>query len=127
MSSQPLRILVVDDHDDNLMLLQFLLETEGYLVETANNGRLAIGKIYTAMPDLVLLDLMMPEMNGYDVTRAIRQDPNLHNLPIILTTADAQIDREHSLKVGANDVLPKPIDFNMLLTILSNWHRTSVA
>ncbi|MBL1173569.1 response regulator [Pantanalinema sp. GBBB05] len=127
MSSPSLRILVVDDNADNLTLLQFFLETEGYQVETANSGKLAISKIQTTRPDLVLLDVMMPGMNGYEVTQVIRQDLQLRDLPIVLITADARISKEQTLNVGANDVLSKPIDFNTLLTLLNSWHRISVA
>lgn len=127
MSSPSLRILVVDDNADNLTLLQFFLETEGYQVETANSGKLAISKIQATRPDLVLLDVMMPGMNGYEVTQVIRQDLQLRDLPIVLITADARISKEQTLKVGANNVLSKPIDFNTLLTLLNSWHRISVA
>ncbi|MGI0485224.1 response regulator [Pantanalinema rosaneae CENA516] len=121
MFSQPFQILVVDDNEDNLELLQFFLEAEGYCVDTAISGKLALHKIRTTPPDLVLLDVMMPEMNGYKVTQAIRQEAKLADLAIVLITADAQISREQSLQVGANDVLSKPIDFTSLLTLLNQW------
>ncbi|HEY9615406.1 MAG TPA: response regulator [Microcoleaceae cyanobacterium] len=127
MPSQPPRILVVDDNDDNLMLLQFFLEAEGYLVETVNSGKLVLSKIRATSPDLVLLDVMMPEVNGYEVTKAIRQEAKLQSLPIVLITADTRINREQSLKVGANDVLPKPVDFNLLLAILHQWCNSRAA
>lgn len=127
MSAQPFRILVVDDNEDNLALLQFFLEAEGYCVETANSGVSALSKIHTTLPDLVLLDVMMPGMNGYEVTQSIRQEAKFRQLAIVLITADARINQEQSLKVGANDVLSKPIDFSSLLTLLQQWCSAKVA
>ena len=81
------RILVVDDLADNLFLLQTLLESEGYVVETALNGKAALDKIEQIPPNLVLLDIMMPGLNGYEVTRQVRQDERFSALPIVLITA----------------------------------------
>ncbi len=71
------RILVVDDLPDNYFLLQTVLESEGYEVEVADNGRVALESIASHPPDLVLLDVMMPEMNGFEVTRRLRQNLNV--------------------------------------------------
>lgn len=112
----PHRILVVDDLEDNLFLVQTLLETEGYEVETADNGRSALAIIEAAPPDLVLLDVMMPGMNGYEVTRRIRQNQQLPFIPIMLITAYDQVDAIEGFTNGANDFIRKPIDFDELLT-----------
>jgi CheY-like chemotaxis protein len=114
-SSQLCRILLVDDLADNLFLMQTLLETEGYDVDVANNGRLALTKIEASPPDLVLLDVMMPEINGYEVTRCIRQNDTLPFIPILLITAYDETGLIQGLDVGANDFIRKPINFDELL------------
>ncbi|MGB5973334.1 MAG: response regulator, partial [Nodosilinea sp.] len=75
------RILIVDDIDDNVFLLQTILETEGYAVDTAGSGGTALAKVENSPPDLILMDVMMPDMNGYEVSRQIRQNPNLPLMP----------------------------------------------
>lgn len=108
-------ILVVDDLFDNILLLQTLLEAEGYEVETADSGRLALAKIEANPPDLVLLDIMMPDMNGYEVTRRIRENATLPLFPILLISAHEQDNAVQGLDLGANDFIRKPIDFDELL------------
>jgi CheY-like chemotaxis protein len=115
-SSPRFRILVVDDLSDNLFLLQTILEAEGYEVETADNGRSALAKIEASPPDLILMDVMMPEMNGYEVTRQIRQNQSIPFMPILLVTAYDQVNDVQGLALGANDFIRKPIEFNKLLT-----------
>jgi CheY-like chemotaxis protein len=108
-------ILVVDDSRDNCFLLQVLLETEGYQVETASSGFVALDKIKATPPDLVLLDVMMPHMNGFEVTRQIRQTPALAHIPILLVTAYDQQNAVEGLLIGANGLVRKPIEFDELL------------
>ncbi|HEY9640056.1 MAG TPA: response regulator [Coleofasciculaceae cyanobacterium] len=111
-------ILVVDDIEDNVFLLQTLLETEGYVVDTANSGWDALRKIKTVRPDIVLLDVMMPGMTGYEVTQRIREHPSLSDIPIILITAYSEISTHEGLAMGANDLIQKPIDLDRLLESL---------
>lgn len=110
------RILVVDDIPDNSFLLQTILESEGYQVEVAENGRAALEKVVAAPPDLVLLDVMMPGMNGFEVTRCIRQNPSLPFIPILLVTGYDQFSPADGFEVGADDFIRKPIDFERLLS-----------
>jgi CheY-like chemotaxis protein len=114
--SQSYRILAVDDVDDNLLLLQTLLESEGYTVDVANSGRMALEKIQTTPPDLVLLDVMMPDMNGYEVTQHIRENQRCGDLPILLISAHDEVRLEQGVAAGANDFIRKPLDFNRLLS-----------
>lgn len=114
--SPPFRILVVDDLDDNLFLLQTILEAEGYAVDTADNGRSALAQVETSPPDLILLDVMMPDMNGYEVTRQIRQNSSIPFMPILLVTAHEDANAVQGLALGANDFIRKPIEFDSLLT-----------
>jgi CheY-like chemotaxis protein len=115
MNSTIDRILVVDDIADNLLLLQTILESEGYQVELANSGQAALNKIKTAPPDLVLLDVMMPEMNGFEVTQQVRQDPSLPFIPILLVTGYTEPTPAEGYDVGADGFIRKPIDFDELL------------
>jgi CheY-like chemotaxis protein len=110
------RILVVDDIDDNLFLMQTVLETAGYEVDTAESGELALAKVGDSPPDLILMDVMMPVMNGYEVTRQIRQNPKLPFMPILMVTAYDAINTSRSLALGVNNFVRKPIEFEQLLT-----------
>lgn len=113
-------ILVVDDIADNTFLLQSFLESEGYTVDVADTASLALKKIQAQPPDLVLLDIMMPNMNGYELTREIRRDETLRCMPVVLITAHAEMCRIKGLAVGATDFIRKPIDFEALLLIIQN-------
>jgi CheY-like chemotaxis protein len=117
-STQAFRILIVDDLADNVFLLQTVLEAEGYEVETALGGYAALEKLQATSPDLVLLDVMMPDLDGYEVTRRIRRLQQFANLPIFLISAYDQVDTERSQAIGATDFLRKPIDFDRLLTLV---------
>jgi CheY-like chemotaxis protein len=110
------RILVIDDIDDNAFLLQTLLESEGYQVEVANSGPAALELIETEPPNLVLLDVMMPQMNGFEVTQRIRQNPALPFIPILLITGYAEANPSQGLEAGADGFIRKPIDVEELLS-----------
>ncbi|MER3433822.1 MAG: response regulator [Leptolyngbya sp. ERB_1_1] len=124
MLSNNRRVLVVDDIADNLILLQTVLESEGYIVETALSGKVALDKIEQSHPDLVLLDIMMPGLNGYEVTRRVRQSERFASLPIVLLTAHDEYFQKPYREVGANDLIRKPIDFDELLDKVANYTRS---
>lgn len=110
-------ILIVDDLPDNLLLLQTLLEVEGYQVEVADAGKSALEKIKSSPPDLLLLDVMMPELDGYELTEMIRQDDDIPYFPILLVTAHSDASKQQGMELGANDFIYKPIvDFDGLLS-----------
>lgn len=109
------RILVVDDTPDNCLLIQAILQDEGYQVELAESGKEALEKIEQLPPDLVLLDVMMPGMDGYEVTRRIRENTSLPFMPILLTTAYDQPSVAQGLDTGADDFIRKPVHFDELL------------
>lgn len=109
------RILVVDDVPDNSFLLQTILEAEGYQVEVADSGRIALNKIEAAPPDLVLLDVMMPEMNGFEVIYHIRRNSKLPYIPIVLITGYTESNPSEGFNRGADGFIRKPIDFDVLL------------
>lgn len=109
---QPLktdRILVVDDLPDNCFLIQMLLQEEGYHIDIANSGSAALAYIEQSPPDLVMLDVMMPGMDGYEVTRRIRQ-AQLPFMPILLITAHEQTSVVRGLDIGADEFIRKPVD-----------------
>jgi len=105
------RILVVDDIAPNVRLLKAKLEAEYYDVITADNGPDAIEIARQSVPDLILLDVMMPQMDGYEVCTHLKNDPLTRHIPVVMVTAlDQQEDRVRGLEVGADDFLSKPID-----------------
>ena len=109
--SAPAKVLVVDDTPNNVKLLADLLAVKGYAVMTAANGEEALAKVASEMPDLVLLDVMMPGLSGYDVCRRIRTDPSTTLLPVVLVTSlDPAEERVHGIEAGADDFLSKPIN-----------------
>jgi CheY-like chemotaxis protein len=109
------RILVVDDLPDNYVLLQTILESEGYQVEIADNGQSALERIASHPPDLVLLDVMMPGLDGFEVTRRIRQNPSLPFIPILLVTGYSELAPSNGFDAGADGFIRKPINFDDLL------------
>jgi len=110
----PYHILVVDDNDMNLALLSKILEYEGYQVSTAQTGNAAIQLAVGNMPDLAILDVMMPEMSGYDLCRKMRLPPFSKKFPIVLLTAlSSDEERTLALEAGANEVWNKPFDLDL--------------
>ena len=109
--SEPAKILVVDDTPANVKLLGDLLKVKGFAVATAANGEEGLAKLAAESPDLVLLDVMMPGLSGYDVCRRIRADPATALLPVVLVTSlDPQGERLKGIEAGADDFLSKPIN-----------------
>jgi len=105
------KVLVVDDTPHNVKLLADLLAVKGYQVATAVNGEEALSKVASDPPDLILLDVMMPGLSGYDVCRRLRADPGTALLPIVLVTSlDPQSERVKGIEAGADDFLGKPIN-----------------
>jgi len=120
------KVLVVDDDMRNIFALSSVLERRGMVVLTAGTGREAISTL-ESMPDMaiVLMDIMMPEMDGYATMQVIRQNPSLRRLPIVALTAKAMKgDREKCLEAGASEYLAKPVNTDQLLSALRMWlHR----
>lgn len=105
------RILVVDDLPENVFMLQDRLENEGYEIVTAYDGKTGIAKAVSDTPDLILLDVMMPEMNGIEVCKALKQDPVTADIPIIMVTAKSGAeDAKEGLEAGAFDYIKKPFE-----------------
>jgi len=103
------KILVVDDDLDTLKLVGLMLERQGYEITVASNGLLGLSKAATERPDLILLDIMMPDIDGYEVTRRLRADPTLAHIPVIMFTAKSMVDdKVAGFEVGVDDYLTKP-------------------
>jgi len=110
MEKRP-RILVVDDEDLNLQLMEALLAPLGYEVILARDGEEALRKIQEAFPDLILLDAMMPKLDGFEVTRRLKEDEDTRIIPIVIVTALQEVQaRVMALEMGADDFLAKPVD-----------------
>ena len=107
-------ILAVDDIPDNLLLVQLALEQEGHHVILAHDGETALKQIKQAPPNLILLDVMMPGMDGYEVTRRIRQDKNIPFIPILLVTAREESSLVAGLDAGADEFVRKPFQIDEL-------------
>ncbi|OCR00067.1 hybrid sensor histidine kinase/response regulator [Nostoc sp. MBR 210] len=110
------RILAVDDTKDNLILVQTILESEGYQIDLATDGKSALEYVEKSPPDLILLDVMMPGMDGYEVTDRIRKNPAIKiYIPILLITAFHESSVVEGLDAGADDFIRKPFDTDELL------------
>lgn len=109
------RLLAVDDIADNLILLQAILEGEGYEIHCVTNGAAALKQIELDPPDLLLLDVMMPGLDGYEVTRRIRQNLTLPFIPIVLITAHDESNVVEGLDLGADEFIRKPVNQDELL------------
>jgi len=103
------RILVVEDNEQNLYLATFLLEKNGYQVITAENGLEAIEKAKMEKPDLILMDMQLPEMDGFEATRRIKSIPEISHIPIVAVTSYAMVgDKEKALATGCAGYIEKP-------------------
>jgi DNA-binding response OmpR family regulator len=109
----PKQILIVDDNELNLSLMTRILEMEGYMVITAHNGQDALRQAQIHSPDMIILDVMMPDISGYDLCRALRMPPMNVDVPIIMLTAmDSDTEQILAKDAGANEVWSKPFDFD---------------
>jgi two-component system cell cycle response regulator len=124
MSDEQGKILVVDDNKPNVELLQAHLESAGYVVITAFSGKEALARIASDKPDIILLDIMMPEMSGYEVCRRLKADPETKHTPVVMVTALHELeDVEKAVEVGADDFLMKPIHKHELFSRVKSMLR----
>lgn len=116
MSQPPIKVLVVDDDEANLDFFEDVLRQENFAIVKARDGIEALEKFDQYQPDLVLLDLMMPWLNGYDVCARLRRHPRARNVPIIMLTGlEEKETRPAALESGVDDFLTKPVDRDELL------------
>ena len=116
------RILLVEDNDLNQQVAIGILSIGKFQIDIAGNGKIAIEKAFERPPDIILMDMQMPVMDGIEATRQIRSNPELLKVPIIAMTANAmQADRELCMEAGMNDYIAKPFEPNLLFAILLKW------
>ena len=113
------RILFIEDEKDLVRLVKVKLEESGYEVLAAHDGQEGLEKARTEKPDLIILDIMLPKMNGYEVCQLLKFDEKHWKIPIIMLTAKVE-DRDKALgkETGANEYLTKPFDINNLLSVI---------
>ncbi len=110
------KVLVVDDEVNITQILEFSIGSEGYEVLTASNGEEAVDKARREQPDLIILDIMMPKIDGYETCRILKANPLTKNIPVVLLTAKGRdIDKRLGYEVGATDYIIKPFSPNKLI------------
>ena len=118
------KVLIVDDVISNVLLLKVLLNNEKFQIVTASNGTEALAQVKKEKPDLVLLDVMMPDISGFDVAKQMKADPEMSDIPIIFLTAlNSTADIVKGFQVGGNDFISKP--FNKEELIIRVTHQIS--
>ena len=114
------QILLVEDNDANREMLSRRLKRRGYVVIDAADGQQAVETAQSARPDLILMDMSLPVMDGWEATKRIKDDPALKHIPIVGLTAHAMVgDREKALQAGCNEYATKPVDFERLVEIIN--------
>lgn len=110
------KILYVEDNDDNVYMLSNRLQRKGYEVVVAVNGAEGVSKAHSETPDLIIMDLILPELDGWEATRQLKADVTTRDIPVIALSASAMSgDREKALAAGCDDFDTKPVDFKRLL------------
>jgi len=113
----PRKILLVDDSETVLMMEQMILKKDRYQLITAKNGKEGVQKALETRPDLILMDVVMPEMNGFEAVRCLRQQAATQSVPIVMVTTKAEAESmEIGYEIGCSDYVAKPIDSTELLT-----------
>jgi len=106
-----IKTLIIEDNENNMYLISFLLKNSGHKIFQAYDGKTGLGLAKTAQPDLILLDIQLPKMNGYEVATALRKDKSLEGIPIVAITSYAMPgDQEKALAAGCNGYIKKPIN-----------------
>ena len=109
------KVLIVDDEPDAVIATKRALEADGYNVIEANNGTMAFDVLKSDVPDVILLDVMMPDMDGFEVCKRLKENPLYENIPVIMLTAKGEInDKVEGLDIGADDYITKPFNLKEL-------------
>ena len=116
------KVLIVDDEQDIVETLKFMLETENYECHCDYDGEQGLNKAREIMPDLIILDVMMPVMNGYKVSRLLKFDTRYKDIPILMLTARSQEkDKELGEETGADEYITKPFDINFVIERVKSY------
>jgi len=112
-------VLIVDDHADNLVIAQTMLEYHGATVRIAKDGEVGLASLHETIPTIILLDLSMPVMDGWDMLKHIRQMPELDHVPVLAVTAHAMDgDRAKAMKAGFDEYVSKPYNIPQLISVM---------
>lgn len=116
------KILIVDDEQDIVETLKFILESQGYTCFCAYNGEDGLNQAKEIMPDLIILDVMMPKINGYKISRLLKYDNKYKNIPIIMVTARSQEqDKLIGEETGVNEYISKPFELDEILAVVKKY------
>ena len=128
MSNDRKKVLCVEDNSVNMLLVSRIVEAEGHDLIRAEDGPTAIDILQTTTPDIILLDINLPGINGLDLARKFKADAKLAPVPLVATTAQVLVgDREKCLEAGCDDYLPKPLDIRKLREVLRTYLNSGVA
>lgn len=126
------KILLVDDDVDFVEATKLILESKFYDVAVAHDGKEGLKKVETEQPNLIILDVMMPETDGYEVCAKLKSDPRFKHIPVLLLTAvgeamsTTKYTKEMGMKIEADDYIPKPVEPNELVERVENLFRISI-
>ena len=113
-------ILIVEDNPQNRYLVTFLLEKHGYDLQVAEDGQQALAMLEEGTPDLILMDMQLPRIDGYEATRRIKADPRFRNIPLVALSAHSMHgDRSRAMQAGCDEFVTKPVDADGLVALLS--------
>jgi two-component system, cell cycle response regulator DivK len=115
------KVLIVEDYEDTRNFMKFLIESYGYQVIEASDGIEAVDRAKYSSPDLILMDISLPMVDGLTATRAIRETNSVAKLPIIAITAFGKAYYDKAIAAGCNDLIDKPVDFDMLKPVLNHY------
>lgn len=119
MSDQKKKVLCIEDNSVNMLLVSRIVEAEGHDLIQAEDGNKALNVLSEVVPDIILLDINLPGINGLELARQFKADDRLRPIPLIATTAQVLVgDRERCLEAGCDDYLPKPLDIRRLREVL---------
>jgi CheY-like chemotaxis protein len=120
------KILCVEDNAVNMLLISRIIEAEGYELVKAEDGRIALSLLENLVPDLILLDINLPGINGLELARRFKADDKIAHVPLIATTAQVLSgDRERCLEAGCDDYIPKPLDIRKLRELMRAFIKDS--
>ena len=126
MTGKPVTILYIEDNFENRVLIRRVLESEGYQMLEASSAATAFERLEKQTPDLILMDINMPDMDGYTLTAKIKENPAFKNVPVIAVTANVMRgDKERSLEAGCDGYIQKPIDIDILTEQIERYRQKS--